>query len=220
VAEEEGDSITLSGLIESEMERRTALEIAAALAGGKRIIDNLEIASVLPEEIGEMSLSEASAGDFTAATTATSDTEALEPGDFSDQRIGQDPFTADGPSGTAVDEEVSEGDESYVPPIDPVRDSSGEFIGGFAVSATDDLEVEPSASDDRLGDEAIAEAVRRELHEDAATTDLEIQVEVRNGVVRLRGSVRDVMDAEAAEEVAGRLPGVLEVREELRVANV
>lgn len=67
-------------------------------------------------------------------------------------------------------------------------------------------------------DEAIARAVRRELHEDAATTELRIAVEVEGGVVRLRGKVPEVGDAENAEEVAGRVPGVGEVIEELVVA--
>ena len=61
--------------------------------------------------------------------------------------------------------------------------------------------------------------MRRELLEDAATTDLRVEVEVRDGVVRLRGTVQDVVDAENAEEVAARVPGVDEVLEELRVAN-
>ncbi len=48
VAERSGEVITLSGLIGSEVERHTALGIAASLAPGKRIVDNLEIASVVP----------------------------------------------------------------------------------------------------------------------------------------------------------------------------
>lgn len=48
VAESKGGVITLSGLIGSELERNTALSIAAALAPGRRIVDNLELAQVLP----------------------------------------------------------------------------------------------------------------------------------------------------------------------------
>jgi osmotically-inducible protein OsmY len=68
------------------------------------------------------------------------------------------------------------------------------------------------------GDEAIADDVRRELREDALTTDLEIRVLVRSGVAYLYGSVATLDDVEAAEEVASRVPGVIEVREELEVA--
>jgi osmotically-inducible protein OsmY len=82
----------------------------------------------------------------------------------------------------------------------------------------EDLHVDRSASDGRLGDEAIADAIRRELREDAATTGLVVRVVVRNGVAHLRGAVPDLSDAEAAEEVAARVPGVVEVVEELEVA--
>jgi osmotically-inducible protein OsmY len=44
-------------------------------------------------------------------------------------------------------------------------------------------------------------------------------VEVRNGIVVLRGLVDDVLDAEAAEAVAARVDGVREVREELELRN-
>jgi osmotically-inducible protein OsmY len=213
IAEEVGDEITLSGLIASEDARRAALDIATALSGGKRIVDNLEIVVTIPEGVAGAIARDTPGPDLDGV-------EPLEPGDFTDQRIAQDPLTAGGPSGTAVDEEVSEGEESYVPPIDPVRDRAGEVLGGFALSAADDADVERSALDGRLGDEAIADAVRRELREDSATTGLEIKVEVRQGVVRLRGSVQDLADADAAEEVAARVPGVREVVEELRVANL
>ncbi len=83
----------------------------------------------------------------------------------------------------------------------------------------DSLEVERSA-DGTLGDEAIADAIRRELREDAATTALAVDVAVYRGVARLRGTVQDIADAENAEEVAARVPGVLEVREELDVADM
>ena len=72
----------------------------------------------------------------------------------------------------------------------------------------------------RPGDEAIADAIRRELREDALTTDLTIRVTVRDGVAHLRGSVPSLDDAESAEEVAGRVPGVREVIEELDVAGL
>jgi osmotically-inducible protein OsmY len=43
---------------------------------------------------------------------------------------------------------------------------------------------------------------------------------VVNGVVHLRGVVADLDDADRVEEVAGRVPGVREVIEELDVADV
>ena len=120
-------------------------------------------------------------------------------------------------SGSAEDEQ-----ESF-PPTDPVItiDAHGrpEVLGGFAETSMTSLEVEPSAEDNLPGDEALADAIRRELREDAATTDLQIHVVVRRGVVHLRGRVPTLQDAENAEEVAARLPEVREVAEELEVAG-
>ncbi|GAC1329644.1 MAG: hypothetical protein NVSMB2_28610 [Chloroflexota bacterium] len=76
------------------------------------------------------------------------------------------------------------------------------------------------SSDGRIGDEALADAVRRELHQDASTTELRILVAVRNGVVHLRGQVPDLDDADNVEAVASRVPGIREVVEELEVANI
>lgn len=105
------------------------------------------------------------------------------------------------------------------PVVSPSPDRSVDVLGGFSETSMDSLEVEPSAEDEALGDEAIAEAVRRELGEDAATADLRIAVHVRRGVVYLRGNVPEMIDADAAEEIAGRLPGVNEVVDELLVVS-
>src|SRR5258707_687831 len=80
--------------------------------------------------------------------------------------------------------------------------------------------VERSASDGPPGDEALADAVRRELAEGSATTDLTIVVAVRQGVVHLRGQVPDLDDADNAEAVAARVPGIRDVVEELDVTNI
>ncbi len=68
-------------------------------------------------------------------------------------------------------------------------------------------------------DEALADAIRRELREDALTTDLGVEVEVEQGVAHLRGVVGDIIDAENAEEVASRVPGVGEVVDELEITQ-
>jgi osmotically-inducible protein OsmY len=126
----------------------------------------------------------------------------------------------------AADEPTAELSESsaYTPPSDPVltTDKNGrpEVLGGFGAAATEDVQVERSVSDNRPGDEALAEAIRRELADDSATADLLIVVAVRNGVAHLRGRVPDLDDADNAEAVAARVPGVREVVEELDVTNV
>jgi osmotically-inducible protein OsmY len=66
----------------------------------------------------------------------------------------------------------------------------------------------------------LAEAVERELREDAATTSLSIDVFVRRGIVHLRGWVPGLEDADDAEAVAARVPGVIDVVEEIDVPTI
>ena len=127
-------------------------------------------------------------------------------------------------AGQAEAEDADDGTAGvYFPPTDPVvaTDTRGrvQVLGGFSATSMDTVEVEPSASDALPGDEALADAIRRELREDALTTDLAVRVTVRRGVAYLRGTVPGLDDAENAEEVAGRVPGVREVVERLALAR-
>ena len=105
---------------------------------------------------------------------------------------------------------------SFTSRIDPTRTRDNEVLGGYSTSAMDEVDVERS-SDGTLGNIAIEEAVLRELREDSATNGLEIEVTVRRGIARLRGVVDDVIDVENATEVASRVPGVIDVLDELEV---
>ena len=132
-----------------------------------------------------------------------------------------------GPAGTTDPRISAEEGVPYFPPTDPVvrtQDSLGddddegiEIIGGFAETAMDEDDdpatVYPSIDDD------LAEAVMRELRQDAATADLSssIRVAARGGVVTLTGQVETIEDADEAAAVAERVDGVVEVREELKV---
>jgi hypothetical protein len=140
--------------------------------------------------------------------------------DFTSQPIMHDPIEASGPDSWGPEDPAASGDAVYSPPTDPVvkPDAHGrtEILGGFGFDA--DTRVEPSASDGRPGDEALADAVRRRLAEDSATTDLPIVVAVHNGVAHLRGQVTDLDDADNAEAVAASVPGIRDVVEELEVA--
>jgi BON domain len=142
--------------------------------------------------------------------------------DFTDQTVMGDPLEASGANSSSADDPTSSGDAVYSPPIDPVvkTDAHGraEVLGGFG--SEDVQPVERSASDGRVGDEALADAVRQRLAEDSATTDLNIFVAVRNGVAHLRGQVTDLDDADNAEAVAASVPGIREVVEELEVATI
>jgi hypothetical protein len=145
----------------------------------------------------------------------------VEPG-LADQAFLTDPMAAVGSTDDSADP-AAEGNEVYVPPTDPVitsdRHGDAEVLGGFSPSASEEVVPLRSASDGQFGDEAIVDAVRSALRHDAATTDLEIEVIVVRGVVRLRGIVPGLEDVDNAEEVAGRVQGVVEVIEELRVAT-
>jgi hypothetical protein len=118
--------------------------------------------------------------------------------------------------------ETDNGAEPAFAPVDPVLtvDEHGQpvILGGFSSDSMTGVSVEPSAEDRLIGDEAIAEAVQRELKLDAATTSFSLYVFVRHGVVHLRGVVADLEDVDNAESVAARIPGVREVVEELELA--
>lgn len=130
----------------------------------------------------------------------------------------QDPAVSD----IAASIEGEDG-EPYFPPTDPVlttdRHGEPQVLGGFSSGSMEDVHVARSA-DHRLGDEAIADAIRRELAQDAATMDLEIDVEVLAGVATLSGRVDGMEDGENAEEVASRVPGVVEVRDRTKADGV
>jgi osmotically-inducible protein OsmY len=218
--EETATEVVLSGLISSEEQRRAAIDIASAIAPGKRIIDNLEMLDVLPEGLDSLHISPRSEERVEGAQPGTSESEGLEAGDFGDQVIHSNTLGAAGPSGFTSDGDISEGEEVYVPPTDPVLTPEGEVLGGFGFSSGDSVTVETSSLGDRLSDGSIAAAIRQELREDASTTDLEIHVSVEGGVAELRGTVTSLDDAENAEAVASRVPGVVEVKENLKVQDL
>ena len=118
--------------------------------------------------------------------------------------------------GDVRDEEAAEGAEPYFPPTDPVINDRGrEVLGGFGDTSMDTVDVDPSTLDEEPGDEALADAVRRELGEDATTSHLRLDVQVRRGVVYLRGRADDLEDTDNAADVASRVPGVRQVVDQL-----
>jgi len=215
----------LDGVVESAEQRDAASDLAAGMAGIARVQNDLDV-----EEIG-------APGQNTTTNTSTyadagyqmldSDLvtdpqplrDNLEP-DFNDpiDELGGD-MTTD--AMIAVEEGLP-----YMPPTDPVvRPSNDEqelsISGGFGESSDDeypDIQATTAIGDAPPGDEDVREQVIEALRTDAATADLVIEVVVRNGIVHLRGMVPTLDDAEAVEEVAGRVPTIVEVREELEVA--
>lgn len=111
--------------------------------------------------------------------------------------------------------------ETVFPPTDPVvtLDQRGEVqvLGGFTPTSLDSVEVDESSLGPGAGDLALAEAIERELREDASTTDLNVRVRVYRGVAHISGRVSSMDDAENAETVAASVPGVREVVDEVEV---
>lgn len=217
--EEDRGQVVLTGMVGSDELRAAALEIAAEMAGSRPVIDNLMVPEAMPADVMDMELSEMETSALEGATPDLREDGALEPGDFTDEGGITDAWSASGPTSAIEYDLVSEGDEVFTPPTDPVGNNT-EVIGGLQLSSMDDVSVEASALDGTFGDEAIADAVRRELREDAATTDFRLDVSVREGVVRLRGGVPLIEDTDNAAEVASRVPGVVEVVDELEIRGL
>jgi osmotically-inducible protein OsmY len=132
--------------------------------------------------------------------------------DIPDSEIEVEPF--DKPVETDPTEAVEEA-EPYFPPTDPVvridRKGETQIAGGFG---TGEASSGPP-TEDAPSDEALEDLVHRALRLDASTAHLGLSVAVLQGVVRLQGSVDDEADAENALAVAGDVPGVVEVVDEL-----
>ena len=215
-------ALVLSGIVDTQEAREAATDIVSTAAPNARIDNQIDVESVLPTDVDDFVGGEPTAemADSSADIRATGG--ELEPDFMSDPGIS-DPTEASGADSSGPDDPAESGDV-YTAPMDPVitTDARGQarVLGGFEIDSADDVQVETSASDGAPGDEALADAIRRELAEDAATTDLNIYVAVRNGVAHLRGRVADMDDADNAESVAARVPGVREVVEELEIASV
>lgn len=222
--EDSGDAILLAGLVSTEDERQTARDIVTREVDGTRTVDDggIEVGGALPEDTAAGELDDSEIRGFLDGTPGLEDSEALDAGDFTDQRTfhASASVQAASLSGTSQDDPdlAESGDRVYVPPIDPVADARG-VIGGFQSSSMESVESARS-SDGTMGDEGIRDVILQELREDSATNGLEIEVAVFRGVVTLTGRVADIVDVESAEEVASRVPGVLDVIEQLEVEHL
>lgn len=214
-AEIDGDTAVISGEVDSAENRQAAMDVAHATLGrlGLRLVDAIDVMEITPDTPFEASprLSTDQYWDTDAAGSAEQQTGGameIDP-DFTDQIGTTDPQVA-----------AAEG-VPYFPPSDPVvrpadNNEELEILNGFAPGAMDD----PGLANGPRNDEEILGDVERALRNDASTTDLAdgIAVGVRDGVVLLAGDVPTLEDAENAEAVAGIVAGVVEVREELRIA--
>ncbi len=204
----------LTGRVESQRVRQAALDLARSVDGVLGIDDQIDYEVVAPDMYFEPQDDDEEFGyaDREALLDDISDTEP----------------TFQGDAGAWDFQEAIEEGEPYFPPTDPVvRPSTDEqeldVLGGFSETSMDELVTDPdlepwanAGEPDVFGsrqDGDIQRDVEDELREDAYTTDLHLHVNVVNGIVYLRGKVHSIDDAEYAEEVAGRVPGVAEVQD-------
>lgn len=201
--EQRAGALVLSGEVETAEMHEAALDLAQAVAEPRRmeIEDALEVLEIQPDVVSDAHAEGAGSDVFPGDSETISDVGTVD-------------------AGQAMDEAVP-----YFPPTDPVigeqlfEQDEVEVIGGFQTTSLQGDDDEDARRSVR-GDEQISDDVRRELREDATTTDLVIRVETRNGVVVLLGEVQTLEDAENAEAVAGGVPGVVEVREELTILGL
>jgi osmotically-inducible protein OsmY len=214
----------LDGLVESAAQRDAATDLALTVEGITRVENYLDIEEF---DLVDNDPRQQERGSDTAAylllqddrSAADQRRDALQP-DFNDA------IAKDGEDMTSDAAVAAEEGLPYMPPTDPVvrpaqSDQELTVASGFDETAMDeypDTLATTAFGDAPPGDEDIRQQVIEALADDAATIDLLIDVQVRNGVVSLRGRVPTQADADAAEEVAGRVPTVREVQEELDVA--
>ncbi|MBX6770159.1 MAG: BON domain-containing protein [Chloroflexi bacterium] len=205
--------VTLDGAVRTNEARLTAERLTREVTGVTRVTNRL----IVDPLIGEIRVRRAVSEPELAAEIALAHLQYATP---TEERFTRDIGTTD--TAIAADEA-----QPFFPPTDPVierapREAGGyEIVGGFAPTTFDapiDLEQLPHAL--LTGDDEIAREVRLALKEDAATSDLPIHVTVRRRVVHLRGVVPSLTDAELAEAVAWRVPGVLDVQEELEIEGL
>ena len=242
VAAEQNGTILLSGRVPSAHDRAAIEQVARDASTGMPVVNLIEVERTASgyaldesneeteedntpvEELGDNALdSLLSDNDDDHDADANEDgDELLDP---SIEAVPLDTNEIDAVGDEEYDDlDAPEEDSAYFAPTDPVlgRDAGDNFevVGGFAATSLTDETVDPSAEDRLPGDEALADAVRRELREDASTTDLALEVLVERGVVHLRGTVPDLEDAENAESVASAVPGVRDVIDETDVQGM
>lgn len=210
----------LTGLVASPEIHQAALDLARMVEGVIEIVDELDYEVIAPDSVFESPDVDREFG-YADAGAFADDIPDTEP-DF---------VVDEGDSAADYERSIEQG-EPYFPPTDPVCRPSPNapdlvIIGGFQDTSMDELATqanvepgqEPSEIDlyRRRNDEDIREDVLRELREDALTSDLTLRVDVVDGVVCLHGAAPSIDDSVNAEAVASRVPGVVEVRNAIRI---
>lgn len=211
----------ITGPVESQDEYQAALDLIKSVDGIQQVDDEIEISTTAPDSAFDDPSPEQ--GFEYAENLATDDEEVVE---FEGDLAGD-------PGSEASDfQEAVEEAEPYFPPTDPVvqpteDDQELEVVGGFEDTSMEETAEDPGLDSSETApespvagdrdDETVREDILRELRQDALTTDLDVDVEVINGIAVLKGSASSLEDALNAEEVTWRVPGVRDVREEITI---
>jgi osmotically-inducible protein OsmY len=222
VAAATDDRVILSGVVPSRHLRNHSATIAASLAGGLWIENEIEVENTLAPGTAAFPSAARNATGWDADTTQNEFVSDNDP-DSMAQPLDSNPD--DIPNDSVYDDvDAPEPDPTYFPPTDPVivpgARGDAAVVNGFAPTADDDVRLDDATLDGAPGDEALADAISQELHRDAATSELAITVTVIDGVAHLTGTVPDLADAANAEDVAGRIPGIRDVIEDLDIAQL
>lgn len=179
----------LDGMVESAEQRLAASDLAAMVPGITRVENDLELEAFV----------------LGAGPNLEDDADA---------DLTNDPMVA------------AEEGEAYMAPTDPVvrptTDAQGlAIVTGFDSTADDDypdLQATTALGAGPPGDEETRQEIVEALRSNAQTIDLTIDAVVENGIAYLRGTVPTMIDAEAAEDIASRVPAVREVVEQLKIS--
>ena len=116
---------------------------------------------------------------------------------------------------------------TYVPPTDPpIVPSAGpqdaEVAAGFGATSMEEPYDGDHHATSLTAEDEVTARVREALRADAATSEYadRVGIETDGRTVVLRGTVRDVDDTDNLVEVASRVSGVVEVRDELEVEGL
>jgi len=207
------DVVRLEGVVDSDERRRLADGIVSEIDRRLTVVNHLEVIPLVPvieEFSGQPEIDQLTDALHQIDSEVVEEAKENQPAGPTIEELENDAGTA----------------RPFFAPTDPVvrvGPHGLEMLGGFSETSVDEVAEEThdlaGLGEHVRGDEEIADDVARELAEDALTADLSIQVRVVNGVVHLRGTVSSVQEVEAAEEVAGRVPGVVEVDEDIVIAD-
>lgn len=211
VASVENGVVTLSGDADSLSDQRVALARARSVPGVKRVTDKITAAD--PDDIAswrERTVKEGKVASRAGDAWITSAAKLRLLADESTPGLAINVDTDDGVVtlfGIVPTAEAKAKAEAEVSKVDDV------------VKVVNALQVVPEEKQARVErkDDEILTAVRSTLDDDARLDGDDIDVEVKNGVVRLTGTVASPSDRVLAAQRARAVAGVRAVRQELQV---